>query len=158
MTKPKTLVVGIGSPHGDDAIGWLVADALKESTDGGETRIEKAASPIEIFNAIDDCERLILCDGCSGLGSPGDTRRWQWPSSEFGQVNWSGTHDFSLIATLQLGERLNRLPPQVVVWAIEIDTNRVGDTLSPSVASAIPDFVQQIKQEMAKDCIEPHHA
>ena len=148
MSQQNVLFVGIGSPHGDDVVGWVVADILRSNVALTHVRFIRSASPLELFDWIDECDRLFLCDGCCGLGSPGKTRRMVWPTLELEQLTWSNTHDFPLTASLQLAERLGRLPPEVILWAIEILPNRAEDSLSPCVASSVPELTERISNEL----------
>jgi hydrogenase maturation protease len=144
MTNPPiTLIVGIGSAHGDDQIGWLLADALtKMLADHPPSRtimVHKAKSPIDLLNWLDEkadanIQRLLICDACHGLGVPGTSCRWNWPNSELDNVRFSGSHDFGLTAVLQLAQSLGRLPPDVTVWGTQIEQARPGTGLSPQLS------------------------
>ncbi len=160
MSSTETLFVGIGSPHGDDVVGWKVADQLRghvraRGAGSLDVRIEKAKSPIQTLDWINGIRRLVLCDGCRGMGRPGQTRRWEWPMAELDRATWSGTHDFSLSASLQLAERLGRLPPLVVLWSMEITTGDAGDKVSRAVAEALPRFVQRVQAELLNQAARP---
>ncbi|MGI9427921.1 MAG: hypothetical protein ACR2NM_04645, partial [Bythopirellula sp.] len=102
MSIARTLIVGIGSPHGDDQAGWLVAERLATDLDHDNIAVRKATSPVQLLDWLDSIDRLVVCDACRGLGDVGELRRWLWPSPELADGSWSGTHDFSLIAVLQL--------------------------------------------------------
>lgn len=129
LQEASTLIVGVGSAHGDDRIGWIVCDRLagELKTAGSENDIEvvKLKSPIELMNWLPEersakaPRRLIICDACSGLGGVGEVAHWQWPSTVFGDLHWSGTHDFSVLQTLTLADTLGRLPQSVDIWGIE---------------------------------------
>ena len=149
MNHSKTLIVGIGSPHGDDAAGWKVAERLANDLDCHDIHIRQATSPIQVLDWIENVEHLILCDACRGFGQPGDVREWCWPAPELVNLSWSGTHDFSLVASLQLAERLNRLPPHVLIWTVEAATVGMFDAMSPEVADAVPKLAGAI----AKECL-----
>ena len=49
MTRRPTLVVGVGSHHGDDQAGWLVADLLAASA-SEDVAVRKAKTPAEILD------------------------------------------------------------------------------------------------------------
>jgi hydrogenase maturation protease len=137
-----TLVVGIGSAHGDDQIGWLVADEIRailsDTPARDPTEVHNAKSPLDLFNWLGENAdrkfyRLLICDACRGLGETGSTRRWLWPTGELQNVCFSGTHDFGLAAALQLAEQLGRLPSIVSIWGIQIDHVQPGSKLSESL-------------------------
>ena len=80
--KNETLIVGVGSSHGDDQFGWRVAEQLAErvKNDLGIT-IRLALSPTEILGWLEGSRRLIVCDACQNLGVPGRVHHWQWPDA-----------------------------------------------------------------------------
>ncbi len=148
MKQSKTLIVGIGSPHGDDVAGWEVAELLTSELAGANVCVKQATSPLQILDWIDEAERLMLCDACHGFGQLGDINRWTWPASELLDVSWSGTHDFSLTATLHLAERLNRLPFDVLIWSVEATATNPYERMSAEVAAAVPRLAKLIVAEL----------
>jgi hydrogenase maturation protease len=164
MSRSRTLVVGIGSPHGDDQAGWLVAERLADDPGIGTESVAKgtkisnhppgiivrqAKSPSELLDWLDGMDRLVICDACRGLGRVGELRSWRWPDHELADVSWSGTHDLSLPAVLALADRLGRLPPRVTIWSVEGASIGALAAVSPEVAEALPNLVEQIKNELA---------
>lgn len=146
--SPPTLIVGIGSPHGDDQAGWQVAERLASQLDQAEADVRAVASPIQLLDWLDDVRRLIVCDACQGLGRVGEVRRWHWPAAELQEASWSGTHDFALPAVLQLAKRLQRLPLNVAIWSVEGRAKEALGALSSEVATALPQIVQGITNEL----------
>ena len=124
----ETLVVGVGSPHGDDQAGWHVAKQLQKllkPTDAAHVVFRFASSPIEALHWLGDVQRLIACDAFrrrGGHASGAEPQRWRWPlPPEVEHTQWSGTHDVTLPMMLQLGETLELLPPSVIVWGIPME-------------------------------------
>ena len=144
----NTLLVGIGSPHGDDQVGWRIAEQLAIAFDEDNLAVRRAKSPSQLLDWLDAVERLFICDACRGLGRAGQISRWTWPARELQQASWSGTHDMSLPAVLQLAERLGRLPPAVVVWSVEGASDEALGAMSPEVAAALPSLTDQIANEV----------
>lgn len=151
MTTRFTLIVGIGSPHGDDQAGWLVAEHLAGKLDRADVAVRKAALPAALLDWLDGTDRLIVCDACRGLGRSGKVKRWTWPDRELVDVAWSGTHDLPLPAVLQLADRLGRLPQFVVVWSVEGADGNALAGLSFQVAAALPKLVADIAAEVIQD-------
>lgn len=112
----RPLVLGLGSPHGDDQAGWLVIQHLHErgvSTDNAVA----LPSPADIWQRCTAGQALVICDACVDVGEIGTMRRWTWPEIAFAQHSW-GTHDLSLHEVLSLGQTLDLCPDQVIVWTI----------------------------------------
>jgi hydrogenase maturation protease len=148
MTDGSTLIVGIGSPFGDDAVGWEIADALLKEDVRPKIKIKKAASPIHLLDWLENVERLILCDACHDGDVIGLARRNVWPDPQLMQLTWTGTHDFSLIATIRLAEKLKRLPPNVVFWTVTANAAMSVDAMSPEVVATVPKIARSIMNEL----------
>jgi len=152
----RTLLVGIGSPHGDDRAGWVVADALAGNVARNDelpanpsvARVRKVSTPVDLLDWLDGIQRLIVCDAVSGVGAPGTLHRWQWPDARLSQVRSAGSHDFGVAAALELAARIGRLPADVVVWGVEGAMVRPIDRLSPAVEKALPELIRQVQGEL----------
>lgn len=143
----STLIVGIGSSHGDDRFGWLAMESpVIESSQRVDVRM--ARSPSDLLDWMDDVERLMICDVCRGAGVSDAVQRWIWPAANIEQTVFSGTHDLNLPNVLQLAAELGRLPAEVVVWSIE--AKRIGpcEMASPQIAAAATEVARRILSEL----------
>ncbi len=156
IEKLPTLVVGIGSAHGDDRVGWLVAEQLREFAGHHQFDLQIAKSPADLLDWVECNQRLVICDACHGLGQVGELRRWSWPAPEISEVSMSGTHNFSLPTVLALAEKLGRLPNEVVIWAIEGATCQSTTAMSPKVMEAVPTLVSRITDDL--NAVQPFEA
>jgi len=158
MTGLRTLVVGIGSPHGDDRAGWIVADRVARAASEARVAVRIARSPIEAVDWLDGVRHLVLCDACRGLGPYGTTRRWEWPIPVDARMDWSGTHDMPLPAVLALAERLGKLPSRVVIWAVEgrPSAQHSDDAhLSPELVPILDDLAMRIVRDIEESVERP---
>jgi hydrogenase maturation protease len=167
MCRTHQLFVGIGSSHGDDQAGWLVADRLGLVT--GRTTdliVKRAVVPTDILDWLEGIEHLHLCDACRTESPPGTLHRWEWPITNkavsiegkrslaleaIESAHHSGSHDWQIPQTLQLAERLGILPPRVTIWGIE---GRVFEpTQAPilQIQASLSTFVDKI---VARLCLE----
>lgn len=150
----RILVVGMGSAHGDDRVGWEVIDALqKRSLRGIELRA--TAVPLDLLDWISDDCLLHIVDACDGAQPPGHLARWDWcqpgrmksPEQLFA-LRGSGTHDFGTVEVLQLAEQLRRLPEHVTIWGIQGARFANSETLSPPVADRLAEITNVIAKEL----------
>jgi hypothetical protein len=137
--------VGIGSPHGDDLAGWLVAAGLRERDLAGWD-VHVAASPIDLLDWVRPDRPLWVADACLGDGAGSDWQMWRWPCDEL-RVTWGGgTHDFSLPGVLTLAGRLGTLPTEVRLWGIwGVNVGRgqaPGDHLGRVVGQVVEEIVR----------------
>lgn len=115
----KVLVVGVGSPHGVDSVGWLTALAIKEQQLAScDVRI--AMTPADLLDWLDGYETVHVCDACRGAAQQPTVHRWVWPDGQISKQAWSGTHDMGLASILQLASELATTPPMIILWGLEV--------------------------------------
>lgn len=139
----RALLVGIGSPHGDDRVGWVVAGRVAELV-AGSLVVRCARTPAELLDWLEGIDTLDVCDAMSGGAAVGSISWWRWPAAEIEHAPFRGSHDLSLAAVLALAERLGRLPPQVRIWGVAVEPRGALDALSPGVSAAVPAVVDRI--------------
>lgn len=152
-----TRLVGVGSPHGDDRVGWVVVDRLA-ALRLAHVQAVTVASPIGLLDLLGGAgERLIVCDAFAGEGPAGRLRRWEWPDAAIESVRSFGTHDVSLATALQLAGNLGILPLSVTVWGIDVGPSPRSDpcgsaagepSLSATLESAVGRLVRQLAREV----------
>ena len=148
--KSETLIVGLGSSHGDDQFGWRVAEQLAASLDSAEVTVRRALSPIEILAWLEKTERLIVCDACQDLGAHGKVHRWRWPDESLSELRFAGSHDLGLAAALGLADRLGLLPADVSICCAEGVAFGRGQPISPPVRAAVAQLVQCLHDELMR--------
>lgn len=162
---PEYSLIGVGSPHGDDQAGWWVMDAIARRlkatslvagsrpdtffTSNQSPRIHRATNPLQILDYLDGARWLGICDACHSGGVPGTWQSWQWPNPNIMASRFSGTHDLGLVATLELGQRLGRLPDTIWIWGIELQATVRNAAPSPAIIAAIPEVAENIMRTMS---------
>ena len=80
-TRDEILIVGVGSAHGDDQAGWLVADELTQQIpDDSFISVRKASVPLDLLDWLGNIKVLHLIDAIQDSGCGNDVRRLQWNS------------------------------------------------------------------------------
>ncbi len=143
------LFVGIGSPHGDDRVGWEIARRLSRRKSSSLV-VRSACTPAELLDWLEEIDILDICDAVAS-NEPGSLLCWSWPAAEIERAPFRGTHDMTLQAALMLAAELKRLPRCTRIWGVGIKPPISGDALSPEVAAAIPNVVDRL-------CEALHHA
>ncbi|MDX1965703.1 MAG: hydrogenase maturation protease [Planctomycetaceae bacterium] len=118
MSARPRLVLGLGSPHGDDQAGWLVVDALHRLQAPPDVA-RKLADPTEVWVWASPGVDLIVCDASQGTGPAGTVRAWSWPQDVFPVPGQRSTHRYPLVDVLELGRALGLCPERVLLWTIE---------------------------------------
>ena len=140
-------VLAIGSGHGDDQLAWRLIERL-QMRQGVNARAVALSDPARLHDYLDGCERLIVVDACVGSGSPGTITRLEWPDVRIGQRHSHSTHGIGVAEALQLAEKLDRLPPQVVLFGIELSQCQPGNSLSDIVENAFNELEEKILMEI----------
>lgn len=149
MTWPCPVrAVGVGSPNGDDSVGWEVIRGL-----GHRPNIE--AYTVEggqrILDFLDGQGTLVLIDALVTGGLPGRIHRFEWPDARIERLRPGSTHQVSPAEALQLARVLGIAPARVIVFGIEPEIIRPQQGLSPCVQAAVPKLVERITAELDGD-------
>jgi hydrogenase maturation protease len=158
--KEWSLFVGIGSPHGDDRVGWEIVERLTRSAKlSREFGFRRARVPTDLLDWLDGVARLHLCDACQTSNPPGTLHCWKWEGSTLigsqrppvfcRRLRSAGSHAWGLFDVLSLAERLKRLPEQVTIWGVEGLQFDAGHPLSPEMADRLPEVVATIEASLS---------
>ena len=157
-----SLFVGIGSPHGDDRLGWEVADRLSQNADlRGEFSFRQASIPTDLLDWLDGVACLHFCDACRTSSPPGALHRWEWDRSHLtpqdrtlpafsAGLRSAGTHAWGLMDVLSLANELARLPERVTIWGIEGLRFEPGQPMSPETIERLPGIVDTITESLTR--------
>lgn len=151
----KTLILGIGSPFGDDRAGWLVVEeleqvsAVREMVAKNLLILEVADRPgINLINwLLGDYQRIILIDMVkTNLEISGSIYKLQ-ANEIIGFSGMLSSHSLGVSASLALAKELGINITNVEFWGIE------GSVVSPEseVSQAILTGVSQVSQKILAD-------
>jgi hydrogenase maturation protease len=147
-------VVGIGSPIGDDAVGWEVVRELRERLAGNnDVECFEIDGGQRLLEILDGRGTLILIDALVNGSEPGTVERIEWPDARIKRLSPGSTHAFRLAEALQLAGALGLLPEETIIYGIAIDSpssERHPLALSPIIARRIPAIVQEIEGELTR--------
>ncbi|MCA9061189.1 MAG: hydrogenase maturation protease, partial [Planctomycetaceae bacterium] len=150
---PRVLIVGIGSPHGDDQAGWIAIQTLrKQIAEVVLTRcdLKTATVPLDLTDWVSDVGELHVIDAADMNVKCGGFVRMDYAPQHAGGESLSvlrsareeGVHGFGLLAVLQLMQRTGRLPRKVILWAISgQDFSPANTTLSKDMMAGIDQLV-----------------
>jgi hydrogenase maturation protease len=147
MRKDAKCVLGIGSPHGDDQVGWLVVERLRKSLPK-KILVETIKQPIEVMQFFSGCECAILVDACKTGAPLGTVTRLCWPDARIDQCSGCSSHGFGLASSLKLAERLGVLPPRVIILGIEIPVYTSKNSLHEAAEGAMVEAERLVHEEL----------
>lgn len=150
-SERRTLIVGLGSAHGDDQAGWLVIDELSRRLAGAcpEMVWRKLSLPIDLIQELEGVEELRLCDACEADAGIGCMSHWSWPTYNLLRMRSSNSHQLGLPEVLELAVTLKQLPARVGIWGIGGSEFRPGSEMSFSVRTACLQLASQWSEEFA---------
>ena len=61
----RILIAGLGSAHGDDQAGWLVAENLaSQCQEYPDITVRRASIPLDLLDWLEGVDVLYICDAC----------------------------------------------------------------------------------------------
>lgn len=127
------IIVGVGSPYGDDSLGWEVVRQLRlhpkiQQLSAQDVVIQCADRPgIDLLNIINQSNTALIIDAAVSDYPPGTITRLE--NDDIDTVLQStSTHDFGVLETIALGKALNQLPKRVIVLGITIGQENIQQT------------------------------
>jgi hydrogenase maturation protease len=142
-----TVIVGLGSPHGDDQLGWIAVDRLRPRLPAGISA-HKVPGGLELLECLKGQDSAVVIDAAAPAGRPGTIRSFAWPSPALAGCAPLSTHGLGLIDALNLAEALGTLPRRVSVYTIEAKQLSPGALLSWEVAQGLDAVLEAILADL----------
>lgn len=144
------VIIGVGNRlRGDDAVGCLVIEALKDCVDAVLFDAESAPEN-HIEPAVEaHPSRILFIDACDFGGSPGEFRLFGRDELERLALGLVSTHTLPLTMTAQLLEQRTGAG----VWLLGVQPARVefGAGVSRPVARALPGIVRLVREWLSAE-------
>ena len=145
-------VIGVGSPYGDDQLGWTIVEQLKAKFIDTKQHVSllRCETPAtELLTYLDQAQCAIVIDAIHTDLPVGQVCSWHQLSVL--PTTSVSSHGLDLTTLLQLAASLNQLPAQWMVCGIVIDpeNKQLNHSLSPPVQQAIPTLIKHIQQTLS---------
>ena len=143
----KTLIVGLGSPQGDDQFGWRVIDVLEGKTDlVHQWRLFRSnAKAMDWFGEVEDSELVVFVDGVKGNGKTGEIvvlTEEELPKNNLAP----SSHAIPFAESVELVKQLFGMQLAVYFVGVEIGDTVAMTELSQEVARAVPEVVNIVEK------------
>jgi len=167
--KAHRVVVGMGSPHGDDRLGWMVLEyAQRLFTESSQQQLHPQPqasvqfiySDRSVFDWIAQIRSntvacffvdAVLSGAAVGTLHCLDLQR-ELPGLGLGLTGPAFTgfssHGFSLFDAVTMARALGRLPPKNKVLGIELGQWQAGQSPGPTVLRSIPSCAALLCREL----------
>lgn len=149
-------IIGVGSPFGDDRLGWMAAEQLRQS------RRFAAFPPDSISISTRDrpgvlltpeweaAAKVLLLDAVHSGAPPGTLHRMEGQEIVSRGQSLS-SHGLGIAEALELARALGAPAEAFVLHGIEADPrNDSGETLSAAVQRALPALCNRVEREVAE--------
>ena len=152
----SVVVIGIGNrDRADDALGLMAIDRLQAETLPGVRLATARGDVLKVLDQFEGTELVVMVDAMKSGASPGHILRIDASRDAVtAQLeNFASTHTVNLAEAIELARALGKLPPKLIIYGVEATDFTLGNDLSPPVASALDDVINQIRKECA--CTKP---
>lgn len=146
-------VLGIGSPFGDDRLGWEVIHRLQQQLllqcyIPQHLQFINCDRPgMRLIELMQGANPIILIDAVKSGAAIGTLHRFQNQEIESLNMGFS-THDIGVGEALKIGRALNALPELIIFYGIEIAEIDLQADLSTHLREAIEILVEKVQGEI----------
>ncbi len=147
----KTLIVGLGSPYGDDQLGWLIIDELTklQTTPSGLTLFKSKNNGSDWFHEINNHQQVIFIDAVLSKEPIGTIIEITVDNLNKLASNRSSTHSVSLGDSISLAMSLDFLKVPVRIIGISIEQDNHFAKISDELIQIIPKLQQQLSSQVS---------
>ena len=133
----RLALVGVGSPFGDDILGWQLLDALAArelAIPGWDITFSKADRPGPgLLERIRDQDAAVIIDAMQSCRAPGKVRVIALSELQYPERPLSG-HAMGVAEALALGRQLTLLPERLHILGIEMGGGLPGHVVDRAIA------------------------
>ncbi len=146
-------VLGIGSPFGDDQLGWEVVKLLQKCIDlnqfaSNQLQLICCDRPgMYLLELMRDANAVFLIDAIKTGAACGTVHRFK--NQEIEAIsNPLSSHTLGVAEAMKMGRALDELPPNVILYGIEIDDIHHQSSLSEPLIKTVKVLSKQIKDDI----------
>jgi len=145
-------VLGIGSPFGDDQLGWKAVDLLQKQKDLQPFLLNRISFDCcdrpgpALLDYMTGSRTVFLIDAVKSNSKLGTIHRFTENEIETNCQTFS-SHGFGLAEAIQLGRVLNALPQHLIFYGIEVG-DLTSDDLTNTIEHALTQLVDKMTHEL----------
>ena len=147
MTRIR--VIGVGNPYRrDDGAGPAVIAALRHRCPSTVELAECDGEPTRLIDLWHGADLAVVVDAVRSGAPPGTIHRRSLRHPSFGRAGCAASHAIDLGDAVALAAALDRLPTRMLLYFIEADDTSIGVGLTPAVAAAVAELVDELAEEV----------
>ena len=148
-------ILGIGSPFGDDQLGWEVIKLLQQKTSlhpliPNQLQLNYYDRPgLYLLELMQDAHCVFLIDAIKTGAKIGTIHCFENQAIEQIKTTLS-SHSLGVASAMLMGRALQTLPNHVILYGIEIDEVLSEFNLSTPIINAIQALSTRIEQDILR--------
>lgn len=142
-------ILGIGNKlRGDDGVGIVVAQNMKDRDLPSDVKVyEVGSGGLKVLHRLEELDKVILVDSVRFGKSPGDYTFFS-PDEAKSMKGFSGTHGTDVLEVIELSERIDKSPEEILILGIQPKSFSLGDDLSPVLQERLPDILDELEEKV----------
>ena len=160
--KRRVRIIGCGNPDaGDDAIGLIIAEQLRARLPPEVEVRSDTAGGASLIHWCEDVETLFIVDAALATDDfpAGCCRQFAYPADreQLKATAFSGTHLLCIFPTLELAQTVNKLPNELLIFAVAGAHFGLGAGLSPAVEQALAAVLNEVEKDVVWRLVPTGH-
>jgi hydrogenase maturation protease len=135
--------VGIGSPHGDDQVGWRLVEGVSRAP-GLAVEVYRASTPLDLLDYVGERSRVIVVDACRSGRPVGSVAVLRGEDVFLPALQAGSCHALGVAQALALAQALGRCQAELVLFAVDVGPAGPVGELSSELEAALPRLVRQL--------------
>jgi len=163
LSERRVNILGIGNPlMGDDGVGPAAIERLgARGVPEGVHLWDAGLAVSDVLGMLDPADRLIVIDAVRAGDRPGEVRRLRLDVPDLdapAERDMLSLHELSIVPALRIEALTGRVFGDVTVFGVEPAACEWGEGLSPAVAAALEDVVDEILTRVRNEPAAPEPA
>ena len=142
-------ILGIGNTlRGDDGVGIVIAQKMRDRDFPPDVKVyEVGSGGLKVLHRLEELEKVILVDSVRFDASPGDHRFFS-PEEVKSMKGISGTHGTDFLEIIELSEKVDESPEDILILGIQPKSLSLGDDLSPVLENKLPNILDDLEEKI----------
>lgn len=144
---PTVRILGVGSLHGDDQVGWSVVDEL-ERDPVLQGACCKLSTPWDLAVHLGRGDECIVVDACQSGAEPGTIRKLRVQDLPALGETATSSHGASLLSAVKLAEALGYDLSRVSIYVIEAGACDSVTPMSAAARCGVTELVRRLREQL----------
>ena len=140
----RRAIIGVGSAHGDDQLGWYVIDQLQK-INIPNIALEKVNSPAStLLQSFQRYDFVVIVDACDMGRKVGEIIEGRADQLEISGSSGLSSHDLGVAEAFLLAQQLGIALPEIKLLMVQLGQVCPMQQMSDEVLNIVPDVVEKV--------------